>query len=184
MSKVPKILFILIILILIITPFFWMKPGEMDLGGDNSRLFFYNPVSFIKSVSLFSVDPDKMILQAKRVLKKNGKLIIWTPNLAAWFNRLIILFGMQPFFTEVSTKDKTVGMHYLSAFNPMKNPIGHIRVFTLPALEDILKLHGFKITYITGSLFLSLPKPLLFFDKLFSYFPSLASTIAVVAEKQ
>ncbi len=36
-------------------PFFWLKPGEMDLGGDNSRLYFYDPIAYLVSQSLYSV---------------------------------------------------------------------------------------------------------------------------------
>jgi len=42
-----KRLHIFITIILFIIPFFWLKPGEMDLGGDSSRLFFYDPVSYM-----------------------------------------------------------------------------------------------------------------------------------------
>lgn len=41
-----KIFFV--VLILFVMPFFWMEPGEMDLGGDGGRLYFYDPVNLIK----------------------------------------------------------------------------------------------------------------------------------------
>jgi len=41
--------------ILFIIPFFWLKPGEMDLGGDSSRLYFYDPISFIKSTAIYDI---------------------------------------------------------------------------------------------------------------------------------
>lgn len=44
------------------------------------------------------VNPDHFLREARRVLKKDGHIIITTPNLAAWFNRIIFLFGYQPFF--------------------------------------------------------------------------------------
>lgn len=47
----PLILAILIFFI----PFSWLKPGEMDLGGDNSRLYFYDPIAYLVSQSLYSV---------------------------------------------------------------------------------------------------------------------------------
>lgn len=37
-----------IAVILVIMPFFWMKPGEIDIGGDGGRLYFYDPVNLIK----------------------------------------------------------------------------------------------------------------------------------------
>lgn len=39
-------------------PFFWLKSGEMDLGGDSGRLYFYDPISFIKNVSLYHFVPE------------------------------------------------------------------------------------------------------------------------------
>ena len=43
---------------LFILPFFWLKPGEMDLGGDSSRLFFYDPQNFLKNSNLYYVARD------------------------------------------------------------------------------------------------------------------------------
>lgn len=51
-------LVLLIGLALFIIPFFWLKPGEMDLGGDSGRLYFYDPVAFIKNVSLYHIVPE------------------------------------------------------------------------------------------------------------------------------
>lgn len=45
-------------LFLFVIPFFWFKPGEVDLGGDGNRLYFYDPLSFIKNVSLYSIDSE------------------------------------------------------------------------------------------------------------------------------
>lgn len=36
-----------ITLLLFLIPFFWIKPTEMDLGGDENRLFFYDPINYI-----------------------------------------------------------------------------------------------------------------------------------------
>lgn len=131
------------------------------------------------------VNPDHLILESKRVLKKNGFLFIATPNLAAWFNRVLLLFGFQPFFTEVSTVDKTLGLTFTRKLTPLRSPLGHLRIFTLQSLEDILKLHEFKIIEIRSNEFLSFPKPLLIIDKIISYFSvSLASNIILVAKKK
>lgn len=53
-----KILFWTIIIFLFIVPFFWFKPGEMDLGGDSTRLYFYDPISFLINASLYVVMRD------------------------------------------------------------------------------------------------------------------------------
>lgn len=48
-------LLILITAILFIIPFFWLKPGDMDLGGDGNRLYFYDPVSYLKSTAIYDI---------------------------------------------------------------------------------------------------------------------------------
>lgn len=40
---------------LFIAPFFWLKPGEMTLGGDDNLLFFYDPSTFLKSSVIYDV---------------------------------------------------------------------------------------------------------------------------------
>jgi hypothetical protein len=44
-------------LFLFIIPFFWLKPGEMDIGGDSNRLYFYDPLSYLKNVTLYAPEP-------------------------------------------------------------------------------------------------------------------------------
>jgi hypothetical protein len=43
----------LITFIFFIIPFFWLKPNEMDIGGDSTRLYFYDPLNFIINNSLY-----------------------------------------------------------------------------------------------------------------------------------
>lgn len=45
---------ILIAIILFIIPFFWLKPGEMNLGGDSGRLYFYDPYTFLTNYTLYN----------------------------------------------------------------------------------------------------------------------------------
>lgn len=56
----------LLSLILFVIPFFWLKPGEMDLGGDSSRLYFYDPISFIKSTAIYDISA-----QGKGIVEPN-----------------------------------------------------------------------------------------------------------------
>lgn len=46
-----------ILLVLGAIPFFWFKPGEVNLGGDSSRLYFYDPLNYLKNMALYSVAP-------------------------------------------------------------------------------------------------------------------------------
>ncbi len=54
----PKTLVFLICIILFILPFFWLRPNELELGGDSSRLYLYDPDSFMQADSLYSIQPD------------------------------------------------------------------------------------------------------------------------------
>lgn len=87
------------------------------------------------------IDPDFLLDECKRVMNSNTVLDIGTPNLTAWFNRALFLFGYVPHSVELS---KRYGLG--KAFNWNKEPLGgHIYVYTLPALKQLLKHHGFKI---------------------------------------
>ena len=44
--------------ILFCIPFFWLKPGEMDLGGDSSRLYYYDPLAYLLHLSFSSISPS------------------------------------------------------------------------------------------------------------------------------
>lgn len=48
---------------LFIIPFFWLKPGEMDLGGDSSRLYFYDPIRYLFSSALYGVSASAFGLE-------------------------------------------------------------------------------------------------------------------------
>lgn len=144
---------------------------------------FFESVSCIQMIEHL-VNPDFFLIESKRVLKKNGLLIITTPNLAAWFNRLLLLFGNQPFFTEVSTIDKTLGLKFTRNLTPNRKPLGHLRVFTLKALKEIIEMHGFEIVKIQGSTVSYFPKYMSYIDRLFSKFPGIATDLVVVAKKK
>jgi len=49
---------ILITVIFFIIPFFWLKPQELELGGDSSRLYLYNPIEYIKADGFYSIAPE------------------------------------------------------------------------------------------------------------------------------
>jgi hypothetical protein len=55
-----KIFVIAITLFLFLLPFFWFKPGEMDLGGDGSRLYFYDPYAYLSNYAFYSVSPSSL----------------------------------------------------------------------------------------------------------------------------
>lgn len=130
------------------------------------------------------VNPDKFLDEINRITKKGGFFILTTPNLCAWFNRILMPLGMQPLFLEPSTKSKMVGAGFLKRFKQDEQPVGHIRVFTIEALKDMLRMAGFKIVAVKGSIFdTGLPKSMLFIDRLFKIYPKLSSNLVILARK-
>jgi len=129
-------------------------------------------------------DPDLFLSECNRILKQNGYLIITTPNLCAWYNRIFMVLGIQPLFLEPSTKSKLVGAGILKKFKKESQPVGHIRIFTYPALKDLLKMNGFEIIKTQSAIFdEGLPKILLPLDKIFTFYPRLGSHLVILAKK-
>lgn len=53
--KFKKYILPILTAILFFIPFFWFKPGEMDIGGDSSRLYFYDPLAYMQSQTLYGI---------------------------------------------------------------------------------------------------------------------------------
>jgi 2-polyprenyl-3-methyl-5-hydroxy-6-metoxy-1,4-benzoquinol methylase len=128
-------------------------------------------------------NPDHMLEECRRVLKPGGLLIISTPNLQAWYNRILFLFGVQPIFYEVSTKSTMIGAGVLRRIKRQTVPVGHVRVFNHRGLTDLLKNEGFDVLASSGATFQSLPKAVQVIDSAFNVRPKLASVIVVTACK-
>jgi SAM-dependent methyltransferase len=122
------------------------------------------------------VDTDSIMAEIHRVLTPDGQLLISTPNLAAWFNRLALLFGIQPAFSEVSFK-KVYG-------RPGSGLVGHLRLFTRRALVQFVEDNGFNVSHAVGVPFPELPRLLKPIDLLFSKFPSIAGGSVVIANRR
>lgn len=163
------------------------KKGMNVRYGDVEKKWDYKDGSFDIVIMSHIIEhvknPDHLLQEAKRVLKKGGIIIVNTPNLAAWFNRCLLPLGYQPFFTEVSTLDKTLGIKFTRKLTAFRYPLGHMRVFTAGALVDIIEMHGFKVIKKSGMEFFLLPKPFYIFDRIFSHNFQLASNLIVVAKK-
>jgi len=96
------------------------------------------------------VETDRFINILKSLLKPDGYIYLTTPNLASWHARLWLLFGFQPLATEVSCIRAEFGKGSILSKYYHGNAITHIRVFTLKALLDFLKYHGFKVEKVWG----------------------------------
>ena len=129
-------------------------------------------------------NPDYFLQEAFRILRPDGLLVISTPNLCAWYNRILVAIGTQPLFLEASTQSTLVGAGFLRKLKRGSTPVGHVRIFTLQAVRDILELTGFSIKELQAACFdEGMPKAILWFDKILCRWPSLASDLIVVARK-
>lgn len=126
------------------------------------------------------VNTDKYMTELKRIIKKDGTLILTTPNLAAWFNRILLFINFQPIHTEVSLRESYFGRRFLYKVSGREwsKPMGHLRLFTLRALLDFMKYHGFEIRRVNGYCYHPIP-----LNRVISnLFPSLADGMIVIAK--
>ena len=90
--------------------------------------------------------PDKFIEESKRVLKNGGDIIVDTPNLNTWSNRILLMFGYPP-TNYTPYPYKTPGVPKFLGTNPLWD---HPRVFPYISLKKIFNSNGFKLETITG----------------------------------
>lgn len=128
-------------------------------------------------------NPDFFLEECYRVLRPGGKIIISTPNLHAWYNRFLFIFGIQPIFYEVSTKSPQIGSGILKKVKKGQAPVGHVHVFNRAGLVDMLRHEGFELRHFMGARFHALPRVTHFIDKIFNARPSMASNLIAIAQK-
>jgi len=122
------------------------------------------------------VDPDAALDELRRVLRPGGHLLLSTPNLAAWYNRGLLLAGVQPVFSEVSLR----GIHG----RPGREVVGHLRLYTARALRGFLTASGFEVVRLAGAPFHGVPRGLRTLDRAVCGVPSLASILLVHARRR
>ncbi len=121
------------------------------------------------------VDTDAALAEVGRVLVPGGRLLLSTPNLAAWYNRVLLVLGIQPLFTEVSLR----GIYG----RPGRVVVGHLRIFTRRALEEILASAGFVGIDIAGAPYHDVPRPFRPLDRLLCRIPGLSSILLASARR-
>jgi len=163
------------------------RRGVRVFNVDASRDPIPLPGSSLDLVTSFEViehllDPDHMLDEAWRLLRTGGLLLVTTPNLGSWVNRLILAAGYQPYTAEVSAR-RMYGVPFKGGSYGSR-PSGHIRPFTLRALREIVEAHGFRIERVAGAPGVE-PRNKLFnlIDSMFARLPGLARRLVVLAVK-
>ena len=93
-------------------------------------------------------DTDTYISEISRVLKKNGILMLTTPNLVSWLNRILMLCGKPPFFSEplLNTGVPVVKLFGYEFPPPHALPSGHLRLFTIDMITRALRVYSITVT--------------------------------------
>ncbi len=122
-------------------------------------------VVFAGEVIEHLADTDTFIREIKRVLKGDGRLVLTTPNVASLARRVMLLFGINPYF-EASFTFPGAGI------------AGHLRYFTPSLLKNYLTSFGFNLEFLgTDSVTLTPNYGSVFLAKLF---PKFGRSIIVV----
>ena len=145
------------------------------------------------------LNPDHLLAEVYRTLKRGGIFLIITDNLASWHSRLLLLLGYQPYTLSIRfrSSEKAIGQ-FLHPVRSSRYPdpdaggdIGHVSLFTLRALLEALRFCGLEIKAIKGSPCIPLfhiPYPLSVIVSLLEKvtgigIPSLASYVIIEAKK-
>lgn len=122
----------------------------------------YHVIEHLVNVRLF-------IAEIYRVLKKNGYVIIGTPNLASWHNIFALLIGLQPFSGPTIKPDYEADVRLVKELNKKRmkkvfskeaESLEHIKVMTTKALIGLLKDSKFKVENAKGFGYYPLPPPI------------------------
>lgn len=117
---------------------------------------------------------DMLIKNCYDNLEDEGRLFISCPNLASLYSRIELILGYQPHLLEVSNVKANYGTGVFGRMNnPSDSVLHHIRGITYRAMRDLLCDNGFKIIKVIGDDVSGLSRA----------FPSIASTVAFVCEK-
>ncbi|MET9112075.1 class I SAM-dependent methyltransferase [Streptomyces zhihengii] len=149
--------------------------GEFEQGGLPLADGCADAVLFSEVIEHL-VDPDGALDELRRVLRPGGHLMLSTPNLAAWYNRGLLLAGVQPVFSEVSLR----GIHG----RPGSEVVGHLRLCTARALRSLLTASGFTDVRISGAPFHGVPRGLRLLDRAACAVPSAASILLAHARRR
>ncbi len=119
---------------------------RIDLNEDSLVTKYDNQkfdVIFCGEVIEHLFSPDDLIDEIKVLMHSESILVVSSPNLGYWANRLVLLFGISPFFLENSSEAKLGRkLMLLGQYNKTE---GHIRLFTYGALKDFFRLKELRV---------------------------------------
>ena len=98
---------------------------------------FFDLIIFTEIIEHLTLNPNNYMQKLKKILKKNGKLLITTPNAVNLKNRAKMFLGKNISFSLQQLYDTT---------SPKEIYFRHNREFTLEELEEVCVKSGFKIS--------------------------------------
>ena len=147
-----------------------MKYHNADLSKDFTEVLTEKyDIVFALEILEHMIDTDVFLERIKSSLKKGGLVVISTPNINSFRNRVTVPFGIYPSYMEY------------------KNHIHHVRLYNMPKLESHLKEHGFTLLCKLGINLLPYRGPMNFVpyrklsEALGDMFPQLCSNIVAIA---
>lgn len=121
------------------------------------------------------MDTDVFLQELRRVLRPGGYLLITTPNIAWWWNRLRLLFGKVP--------ANIASVSFRTSLDPAVD-CKHLRVSVNREWLYLFAQHNYECVSITGYNYPKLLRwPFNFFDHLLKRVPSLAHSNLFVLRK-
>ena len=108
-------------------------------------------------------DTDRFLDEVRRVLRPGGYAVISTENLASWTNVWPLFLGWQPFsLTNVSRARGGIGnpLALHAGEHTREASWGHVRVFTLRGLREVVEAHGLRVEKVMGAGYYPLPAAL------------------------
>lgn len=120
--------------------------ASLDLDRDEITAAFGEQrfdVIFCSEVIEHVFSPDRLLRQMAQVASDDALIIVSTPNLAYWVNRILLPLGVNPMFVENSSE--VVLGRRTPRLGQGNTTQGHLRLFTNRAMKDLLEREGFRL---------------------------------------
>ena len=158
----------------------FLKIHQVDIEADEIPLedSSYDAILFLAILEHLRLNPLAVLRRLKGLLKPGGRLFVQTPNLGYWRCRLNVLLG--------KSFDESPYAAY-SRLETLGHP-GHIRVYTMSEVKEILEKCGFKIElarfFNNDDLEPLWPPGITLVNRITGYLPSLKRQVFVIAKPE